>query len=318
MNGIVFKWRLLYVNLCWLCNCIGTDVIDDLATGTFRVVIDHPPATSLLVNQTIQLHAQILTQDSELISGQAVVWVSSDPTVIAVNEQGIVTGIKAGQAEVSAGFQEAVSEFILLTVVNSASEIAQVSIITEPVPLSVGDTLQLMASALDLNGDPKEEIDFTWVSSDQNILTISATGLVTAIAQGTAEITASAEEIQSEPLLLTVGSTTRSGMFQSNGGYTAKGTVALSQNEAGHLILTTSEDFEADLALGTFLYLSNSQSGSETFINGLEIADISDNPEGQKSFDISSIDSEVRLTTYRYVIVLCKPARVSFGFAELK
>jgi hypothetical protein len=115
----------------------------------------------------------------------------------------------------------------------------------------------------------------------------------------------------------TVAVAARRGTLQGQGGYTSVGTVTLLQNEAGEVILTTSSNFEVSFAAGTFLYLSNSQSGSTTFTEGLEVADVSDTPTGAQTFNVSLVDPTVSLSTYRYVVVLCKPFRLTFGVAEL-
>lgn len=112
--------------------------------------------------------------------------------------------------------------------------------------------------------------------------------------------------------------TERQGTLQGQGGYTALGTVTLRRNEAGEIILSTSADFQVSLALGTFLYLSNSQAGSATTTSGLEVADVSESTTGAQSFNVSQIDPDATLSTYQYVIVLCKPAQLTFGSAELK
>ncbi len=111
--------------------------------------------------------------------------------------------------------------------------------------------------------------------------------------------------------------TERQGTLRGQGGYTATGTVTLLRNEAGDMILSTSADFEVSFALGTFLYLSNSQDGRATANDGLEIADVSNPPTGAQSFNVSQLAPDATLTTYQYVIVLCKPARLTFGSAEL-
>ncbi len=116
----------------------------------------------------------------------------------------------------------------------------------------------------------------------------------------------------------TVTVTELQGTLQGQGGYTTVGTVTLRQNEAGEIILSTSDDFEVSFAAGTFLYLSNSEAGAATFTGGLEIADVSDTPTGAQSFNVSQVDSNVTLTTYQYLVVLCKPFRLTFGTAELK
>lgn len=111
--------------------------------------------------------------------------------------------------------------------------------------------------------------------------------------------------------------TERQGTLQGQGGYTATGTVTLRRNEAGDLILSTSADFEVSFALGTFLYLSNSKDGRATANDGLEVADVSNNTTGAQSFNVTQLAPDATLTTYQYVIVLCKPARLTFGAAEL-
>ena len=108
------------------------------------------------------------------------------------------------------------------------------------------------------------------------------------------------------------------GTLQGQGGYTTVGIVTLRQNEAGEIILSTSDDFEVSFAAGTFLYLSNSEAGPATFTGGLEIADVSNTPTGAQSFNVSQVDPNVTLSTYQYVVVLCKPFRLTFGTAELK
>ncbi len=150
---------------------------------------------------------------------------------------------------------------------------------------------------------------------------ISETGLVTAQADGTAAITVTVDGLASEPYPLTVGAPVaaeRSGSLQGKSGYVATGTVTLSRNGQGDVLLTTSDDFKVSLALGTFLYLSNSEAGGATATSGLEVADVSRALEGEQTFNVTAIDSTVDLDTYQYVVVLCKPARLTFGSAELK
>jgi hypothetical protein len=63
--------------------------------------------------------------------------------------------------------------------------------------------------------------------------------------------------------------------------------------------------------------LSNTNSNASTVKSaGLELGQISVN--GTHSFDITAINSTVKLGDYKYVIILCKPATVIFGYAELK
>ena len=58
---------------------------------------------------------------------------------------------------------------------------------------ALGDTARLVAEARDRNGQVVSGATVTWESSDPAVATVDATGLATAVANGTASITATAE-----------------------------------------------------------------------------------------------------------------------------
>ena len=197
----------------------------------------------------------------------------------------------------------------------------------EDTALEVGDTLQLTAQLANVPPSSSEDdLTLMWNSSRPEVLAVDNGGLVTALSEGTAEVTAVADGVTSDPFPLAVGeavveppvaASERTGALMGQGGYTAEGTVTLSEDEDGNVILSTSQDFNVSVALGTFLYLSDSESGPATATNGLEVADVSEATTGAQTFNVTQLDTSVRLDSYRYVVVLCKPARLTFGTAEL-
>jgi hypothetical protein len=54
---------------------------------------------------------------------------------------------------------------------------------------ALGATVQLQAAAQDVDGNPVTLATFTWVSSDNDVATVSASGVVTAVGNGTCTIT---------------------------------------------------------------------------------------------------------------------------------
>ena len=60
---------------------------------------------------------------------------------------------------------------------------------------SIGETLQLSASARDATGTTISGKTFTWSSSDENSVTVSSSGLVTAVAVGSAIVTATSDGV---------------------------------------------------------------------------------------------------------------------------
>ncbi len=69
---------------------------------------------------------------------------------------------------------------------------------------SIGATLQLSASALDLIGNTISDKTFTWSSSNENSVTVSSSGLVTAVAVGSATITATTDRVSGTAFVIVV------------------------------------------------------------------------------------------------------------------
>lgn len=70
--------------------------------------------------------------------------------------------------------------------------VATVTVTPSPVTLAVGGTQQLTATAYDAANQPIANVAFTWASSASAVATVSSSGLVTAIAEGDAQISATA------------------------------------------------------------------------------------------------------------------------------
>jgi alpha-tubulin suppressor-like RCC1 family protein len=107
--------------------------------------------------------------------------------------------------------------------VTVAQEVAAVTVTPATATITaLGETVQLAATAQDANGFAVGAAEFAWTSSDESIASVSASGLVTAVANGTASITATAGQVS--------------------------GVAAVTVNEADLAILTTSL---ADGVVGT-------------------------------------------------------------------
>jgi len=84
-------------------------------------------------------------------------------------------------------------------------KVAQVNIATPAsTTLKVGDTVTLTATAVDSTGATVPNQTFTWTSDTPAVATVDATGKVTAVAPGTAKITAAVGTVVSAPVTLTV------------------------------------------------------------------------------------------------------------------
>ena len=152
-----------------------------------RIDISPSSAAFDAVGRTIQLNANVLDQNNAPIVNAVVTWTSNNPTVATVNARGLVKAEGNGTAQVSAR-----SGNVAATMTVIVSQKAD-RIVFEQSPtgkLIIGQTIQLIAKVLDPNLQPIIGAPVTWSSSDETVATVSPQGLVTAVGNGTAKITA--------------------------------------------------------------------------------------------------------------------------------
>jgi uncharacterized protein YjdB len=117
----------------------------------------------------------------------AVTWSSSASHVASVSASGLVSAVTNGTATITAQ-SGAASATVSVTVQQVA---AAVVVSTSSATLSaIGDTVRLSAAVKDAGGADFPGAPVTWSSSDPGVATVSGTGLVTAVADGTTTLTA--------------------------------------------------------------------------------------------------------------------------------
>ena len=176
----------------WACG--GTDTVDPgngNGTATVASVVVTPGnATLVSLGETVQLNAIAQDASANTISGKTFTWSASDESVATVNASGLVTAIANGATTITAA-TDGVQDSASLTVAQEASQIAVTPDAARLV--TIGLTIQLAANASDANGNsiPQQPV-IVWSSSDENVATVSATGLVSAVAAGSVTVTANA------------------------------------------------------------------------------------------------------------------------------
>ena len=151
------------------------------------IVITPEMATLMSIGETVQLTARVLDRNGQPVAGAVVTWQSSEEDVATVSSSGLVTAVMNGAAQITAT-AGSVSARAEVRVMQSAGSIA----ITPQTAtlMSIGETIQLTATVLDQNGRPVADAEVEWSSSDDNVATVNPQGLVTAVMNGTAQITA--------------------------------------------------------------------------------------------------------------------------------
>jgi len=136
-------------------------------------------------------------KDGQAVAGRTVVFSSSNPAIATVNASGIVVGIAVGTVTISGvAYLDQVTGTATVTVVPVA--VAQVAI--SPAGAQTvfqGLTLQLSATTRDAGGVILSGRPVNWTTSNPAVATVSASGVVTGGALGSAQITAESEGIAS-------------------------------------------------------------------------------------------------------------------------
>lgn len=321
------RFSIYWVISLLLSGCIGTDYRDDAL---------REPALTLLSSNRLMIKDNagnpiekgslgflgLVVGEKQVVQfdylnsygvkeNPVITWQVANPAIASVNNNEI-NALSVGSTFISATVGTA-TVAINLTVAANGISVATVMIASPTTTvLQPNQTVQLVASAKDVSGNLLMGKPIEWFTENAAIVTVSTNGLVTAVGNGSGEVHAKVEGVKSNSIKFNVGTVAgvRTGTFQSAGGYSSVGSVIV-QEMGSKVVVTLSSNFQASVALGTFIYLANSTSGGNVKSAGLELGQWS---SGAKTFDVPNVS----LNQYKYVVVLCKPAGITFGYAELK
>ena len=190
----------------------ATGVVSTIAAGTARIAVSSmgksavatitvapravasltvsPTQTTLLVARSTRLTAQPFDANGALLTGRTIVWSSSDVTVARVENDGTVTGVSPGAATIVAT-SEGRSAQAAVTVALPPVQAVTVSPARDT--LAVNGARQFVAELRDAGGAALTGRAIVWASDNTTVAITSASGVVTALAPGTATISASSE-----------------------------------------------------------------------------------------------------------------------------
>ena len=158
-----------------------------------------PAADTLVAGDTLRLAAEATDANAHPVVGTDFEWASSDTLVAVVDDGGLVTGVGAGEAEVTAT-AAGVTGRAALTVV--APVPTAVAVTPDTVALAaLGQTAQLAAEVRDQIGRVMEGVGVSWSSADTTIATVDSVGLVSAVGSGTTAVAATAGEAMGEAVV---------------------------------------------------------------------------------------------------------------------
>jgi len=121
-------------------------------------------------------------------TNKTVTWSSSNASVASVDASGKVTAVAEGTATITAKAGDKTAT-CTVTVKKKVVAVSSVSLDKTSLELTVGETATLVATVIP---DRATEKTVSWSSSSSSVATVDASGKVTAVAKGTATITAKA------------------------------------------------------------------------------------------------------------------------------
>jgi serine/threonine-protein kinase len=162
-----------------------------------------PVALALRVGEEAPLSA-VPRDSSGGATPDAVAWAALDSAVATVSDQGLVRGVRPGQARVVARSGGS-SATVVVTVAAAPAPaappragspppgVAAVSLWPTSLTLTVGETVRLTATPRAADGSSLPDRRVAWASSDPRIAVVNGDGVLTAVAPGNVAITGSSE-----------------------------------------------------------------------------------------------------------------------------
>lgn len=186
-------------------------------SGTVDSLVLSLDSADVIVGDTIRIVAEARDANGQVVPGIRLSFSTSDPAVATVTDDGLVTAVDFGEAEIAVGIAGEASlrsaplapSYSAVTV-NSRSTfrmrgVPRIVITPGEQTLDQGVTSQYSASVTNVRGQGLTRVRMRWSSSDPSIAGIDATGLVTTQNEGDTDIrvTVTAGDGISTPLEIT-------------------------------------------------------------------------------------------------------------------
>ena len=168
-------FSLVAAAMCFFAACERPQVEEPV-----KIRLNKELISGLSVGATQQLEVSVTPADAKV----TLVWASDNESVAVVDDQGNVTGVTPGTAEVSVTADEAVAKCKVNVV---ALKPQGVSLDVETLEMTVGQTRQLEA---EVTPEGAQADDLQWSSSKESVAAVKD-GNVTAVSEGKAIITVS-------------------------------------------------------------------------------------------------------------------------------
>ena len=251
-SGVSYSWQITNTSIAvhegdgrFRAVSKGTSSVTVTASSTSSSVSQPPVSAtgSLVVRQgvaTISVSPTTLSFDrlgasagvsatardanGNVVSDAVFEWRSSDGAVASVSSSGVVAALGNGTANVTAHADNATGT----VVVTVQQRVSTVTVTPPAASAEVGESVQFEATAVDPGGAPISGRSFSWSSSNEAVATVDASGLASAVANGSAAIQASLEDVSGSATLTVGGSAVEPGDYIA---YQGGGTIRVMKSD---------------------------------------------------------------------------------------
>ena len=178
-------------------NITATAVDGSGVTATCKVTVSPKLVTSVTLNKneltieksfTAQLAATVAPDDADDLG---LIWTSDNEEVATVDENGLVTAVSVGEANITATAVDGSGVTATCKVTVTPKLVTSVILDESELTIEKNFTEQLTATVAP---DDADNLSLTWTSDNEEVATVDENGLVTAVGEGTATITATAND----------------------------------------------------------------------------------------------------------------------------
>ena len=154
-----------------------------------------PQSAEVVASHTTKLNATARDAAGNALAGRTISWSSSNANIASVDNSGLVTGVAAGNATITASSEgKSASAAVTVKAEAPAVAVASVSIASAPDTIEAWDATAFLATTRDAKDSLLTGRAIRWSTSNPALAIIdSMTGVLTGIDRGTITVTATSE-----------------------------------------------------------------------------------------------------------------------------
>lgn len=189
------------ISIDWPWSAVATESVE---TGDY--------AAAMTVGTAQRLSPVVLPEKAA--KRNAVSYVSDNPNVVSVSEDGVAQAVGLGTAQITATSGNVSCTYVITTQPDSSMVATEMDITLASSTIAVGDTTSLSLAVLPTSA--ANYIDVTLSSSDPSVATVNNFGKVTGVAPGKATITATSGDVScSATITVVAAASSTTGATQS-------------------------------------------------------------------------------------------------------